>query len=204
MNIMHRPPPCPPSDWSQLIDCWKDAQDFKKLIQAVIEDIYGGELATKAYVDQAVQQSATEITTGVTDGSIAGPGMVGETVFGIFPATPGELSDTHTVGDTIADEFVMTLPAGAWQMSFQAVLVVQSGSLTNIGFGGFLGDGNFGNILIGGNWTGSGLTDLQIPALIWSGSTAIDMPVSIRVSNVQGAAGSTFKYAVYAVAFRYR
>jgi hypothetical protein len=208
MNVM-RPPPCPPfsESWRELVACYGSVEDFKAFMTEVINDIGSDVFATRAYVDaryadlaNQINQVETDIITGVTDGSIAGPGEIGEVVFGIFPPTPGSLSDTYTVGDTIPESPVMTLPAGDWQMSFQAVLVLQSGSLSNIGFVGLLGGVNFGNILIGI----AGTTDLQIPSLVWAGSIAADLPVSVQVSNVQGEAGATFKFAIYCVAFRKR
>jgi hypothetical protein len=209
MNLV-RPPPCPPfsDSWRELIQCYGTVEDFKAFMREVVLEVGPDVFASNAYVDaryadlmNQINQAKTDIITGVTDGSIAGPGEIGETISAIYPTTAGT-TVLHAVSDSpITTPTIITLPAGAWQLSMQGVFLSGGAAFGGVSFGGMLGAGNFGNVQIVGN--SNWITDLQIPTLVWSGSTTLETPVTARVI-VDGTATDTFGFAVYVVAFRYR
>jgi len=219
MNIV-RPPPCPPSDWSEILNCWRDVENFKGFMSQIINDMIASgdlNLATKNYVDQAVSAASQNIITGVTDGSIAGPGIVGESIIGsvaMDPArTPLTVTSDSVPSGILADELLMTLPAGAWQVSVQmAVMIVAppgplNGYLTDCGMDGYLGPAPFAQVRAFGGVglaVAHGFGGFYIPTLIWSGSFTEPTEIRVVVRNVLGLPTTTFNYSMYGVAFRYR
>jgi hypothetical protein len=212
MNII-RPPPCPPSDWSQLIECYREIADFKKLMAEIINEMITDgtlNLATKDYVDQQI----AAVTQGVTDGSIAGPGEIGEVLQGNYTATtPVAAKTTIAVpwdwNQAEVNEHIMDLPAGDWQVSAQMSAYVAapvSGYLDEFTGGAFFGSGidkQFANVGISFTATTDGVNSIYLPTLVWSGSIAETMEIRGRMMN-RAPAGTTYIPQIWVVAFRKR
>lgn len=96
-------PPCPPgpgmSGLFRLEECWRDVKAAKEALKRIIADIIAEDPTIVAGVGVA----------GVTDGSWAQPGQVGEVVQFITPVSYGEGTQTQNVSAGI-------LPPGDWDL----------------------------------------------------------------------------------------
>jgi hypothetical protein len=130
MNWMQQMPPCPPSgpDWDEMLACWREIRDFKRLIDGVIKELYGdtppasttlldiinaaieNHPPTQTVIENIVNNYVTNNvvpTMGITDGSAATPGQVGEFYQSLtmVPYTTGTQTQQVSSG---------MLPAGDW------------------------------------------------------------------------------------------
>jgi len=112
-----RPPPTPPSCFSELYrlnQCYDDVVAMKQILTKVMTDLLKSDPSiTQAIIDQIMQSGSTVPTIGVTDGSDAQPGQVGE--FKQFTAT-GTVPGTSTPSWQTTSASVGVLPPGDWNV----------------------------------------------------------------------------------------
>jgi hypothetical protein len=238
MNVLRPIPPCPPfsESWRELIQCYGSVEDFKAFMTEVVSEVAPDVFATKAYVDaryadlmnhisqfattEYVDQQVQNVTQGVTDGSIAGPGEIGEVVRGQFTYTTPFIIDNNPSGPRIVDEFVMTLPPGSWQISNQVNIGTVSPPgppnawVNTIGTGFYaldtvsgvitdLGDAAISIQPTGYPQTG-GVVAYWIPTLVYAGDFATPQEIHGFIQRVTGELGGSFGYGFWSIAFRKR
>jgi len=165
-----------------------------------------------AYATQAwVLDQLEALKQGITDGSIAGPGEVGETLNGLLGPKP--LTIQSGLG-TVDDSWVMDLPLGDWQISCQCGLYMDAASPAGTAFtsaalqlyygSSFVSTQQLGAVQMSGNWVSSGLVSVYMPTLVASISTTQPWPIRARLSNLLGSAGQTVNYSCVVIAYRHR
>jgi len=164
--------------------------------------------ATTNYVDQEI----AKLRQGVTDGSIAGPGEVGEVISGSELFGPYTLPDTTPQGtqtSPMVDQFVMTVPPGDWQISTQGGIYTTSGTLNRATIQAWLGPGftkPVGSIEIAFNpgAASQGIITFYLPTLVYAGSSTQPEDLHMSLQSVQGDAGATFNVSLVGIGFRKR
>jgi hypothetical protein len=120
----HRPKPTPPSCFSQLAglaQCWDDVKAMQQVLSKIIADLLADDPTGTIIpaIIAAIQQSGTNVPIiGVTDGSWAQPGQVGELL-------TGGGSDNFNPGG-ISYVAPLTLTPGDWNL--QGLMAVSSGT----------------------------------------------------------------------------
>jgi hypothetical protein len=136
--------------WSNVRDCWRQVAELKHIIRQVVTDM--------------------KLDMGVTDGSQAKPGEIGEVmatqVKGTFLATP----QTQLIS-------TLVLSPGDWQVSAACYLNVTTNAMTGAQF-------NLSPLPVG--------AQTDISAAVWSPSTATDPDLwTVQLSSIPTAVNVT-------------
>jgi hypothetical protein len=115
-----RPPAQPPTCFSELArlnQCYDDIQQMKIILTKVMTDLIKNDPDITQSILDAIQQSGTSTPIlGVTDGSAAQPGQVGELVFyDLSGSWSGAVPNIQASNTMIS---VGPLPPGDWDVSF--------------------------------------------------------------------------------------
>jgi len=183
----HRPPPQPPSCFSELArlgQCYDDVQQMKKILGKVITDLLKNDPTITQSIIDSIQQSGTSVPLlGVTDGSSAQPGQVGEIIQG---------SATNVAFNPGGVSYVapLTLPPGDWNV--QALMEVGSNAPSDFAgaiFQSSEASPSIGWFILGGALTEAGSTSAWFPSNVCPWSTATPTLISFGVTYIGTSTG---------------